>query len=222
MVDIAKQHFVIARFADYCAYTRPYPHGVTDPVHYLLEKLGELEEPLNVLKQGILEGHMKRFFSEAAAGVSEAQAADFRSVLEGYLAPADFVDVCFHLMEPAGLKDPGRLKLAVECARRMRAARLIDEEAKPEERRSKLYKRLSLELTKRLGFDKLEEVRARRPLDARRLRMLLRRARRETAEYATVFHFPASPDDTFTPFIIPRVESLVAVNRRFLRSLRMR
>lgn len=222
MTDVRHQHFVIARFADYCDFSRPFPPGLCDPVSGLLAKLTELEGPLNLLKQGILEGHLRRFFKEVPAGITDEAAADFRSVLEGYLAPGDYADACFHLMDHAALKDPGRLKLAMQCIAPMKAVRLIDEEAKPEEKRSKLYKRLVLELTKRLGFDRLEEVRVRKPLTEQRLRMILRRARRETAEYAAVFHFPVTPDDTFTPFIIPRVEALVAVNRRFLRSLRTR
>jgi hypothetical protein len=127
MVDVRHQHFVIARFADYCAFSRPYPPDVSDPVGSLLLKLAELEGPLNLLKQGILEGHLKHFFKEAVAGVTQERAADFRSVLEGYLTPGDFADASFHLMDPAALQDPGRLKLAMECISPMKAVRLIDE-----------------------------------------------------------------------------------------------
>ncbi|MDE2293186.1 MAG: hypothetical protein KGL53_13980 [Elusimicrobia bacterium] len=223
MADVRLQHFVIARFADYCDFARPYPDGVRDPVQWLLSKLSELEGPLVQLKQELLEEHCRRILKKAAEdGVGEAEAADFRSLLEGYLSPGDFADAAFHLMDPAGLKDLARLKAAEGFFKGLHAARLTDEEDKPPERQSALYKRLTKELYGRLGLDTLELVRRRRPLTLRRLKMILRRCRRETAEYAAVFHFPVNPDDTFTPFILPRVEALAAANRRFLRTLRTR
>lgn len=222
MVDVRLQHFVIARFADYCAFDRPLPADSGGPVLYLLQKLDELEGPLCELKQGLFESQCKHMLKRAADGVTPEEAADFRSVLEGYLAPADFYDASFHLMEPHRLKEPEALKRAAALFSGLKAAALRDEEARPEEKRSALYKRLTGDLYKRLGLEALETVKRRRPLTPRRLRMIVRRCRRETAEYAAVFHFPVRPDDTFTPFIIPRIEALVCVNRRFLRTLQVR
>lgn len=222
MVDVRLQHFVIARFADYCDYHRPPAPDGSPPALALLQKLEELEGPLRELKQGLFESQWKHLLKRAAAGISAEEAADFRSVLEGYLSTSDFYDASFHLMEPARLKDPAALKLATGLFSGLKAVCLLDEEDLPPERHSALFKRLTGDLYRRLGFDRLEAVRARRPLTARRARMLLYRCRRETSEYATVFHFPVRSDDTFTPFIIPRIEALVSVNRRFLRSLRVR
>lgn len=223
MVDLSRQSFVVARFADYCAYSRPQPPGTGHPVFYLLEKLAELEEPMYLLKQELYEGAWKRFLKKAAdAGVTAAEAADLRSSLEGFLSAADFVDAAFHLMDPEGLKDPARRKAAEACLSGLKAARFVAEEDKPEEARSKAWRRLTGDISKRLGLELLETVRRRRPLTERRVRMLLRRLRFATADYAAVFHCPTSPEDTFSPYILPRIEALVAVNRRFLRGLRTR
>lgn len=222
MVDVRLQHFVIARFADYCAYRRPIPGETAAPVLYLLQKLDELEGPLRELKQSLFESQWKHFLKRAAAGVTDTEATDFRSVLEGYLSLGDLADASFHLMEPVRLKDPSAMKMAVDLFSRLKAQSLIEEESKPEERRSALHKRLTGDLYRRLDFATLDRVRQHKPLTPRRLRMILRRCRRATADFAAVFHFPVSPEDTFTPFIIPRVEALVCVNRRFLLGLRTR
>ena len=223
MVDLSRQTFVVARFADYCSFSRPYPRGESDPVRYLLAKLAELEEPMYLLKQDLYDNAWKRFLKKAAAeGVTAEETTDLRSTLEGYLAPGDFFDASFHLMDAAGLKDPARRKLAQDCLSKLKAERLTEEEERPPEKQSKLFRKLTEDMTKRLRLDILETVRRRKPLTLRRLLMLLRRLRFETAEYAAVFHCPTSPDDTFNPFILPRIEALVAVNRRFLRTLRTR
>lgn len=223
MVDLSRQSFVVARFADYCAFSRPQPPRTGHPVFYLLEKLAELEEPMYLLKQDLYTGAWTRFMKKAAAdGVTAEEAADLRSALEGFLSAADFVDAAFHLMDPAGLKDPARRRAAESCLAGLKAARFIAEEERPPEERSKPWRRLTDDVSKRLNIELLETVRRRKPLTERRLRMLLRRLRFETAEYAAVFHCPTSPEDTFSPYILPRIEALVAVNRRFLKGLRTR
>lgn len=223
MVDLSRQTFVIARFADYCAFSRPYPRGASTPAQYLLDKLAELEEPMYQLKQELYDRAWQHFLKKAAeTGVTNEEATDLRSTLEGYLSPTDFFDASYHLMDPAGLKDPGRRKLAADCLSRLKAERLTAEEDRPPEKQSKLFRKLTEEMTKRLRLDLLHTVRQRKPLTLRRMLMVLRRLRFETAEYAAVFHCPTSPDDTFSPFILPRIEALVSVNRRFLKTFRTR
>ncbi|TBR22702.1 hypothetical protein EPO15_07510 [bacterium] len=223
MVDLSRQTFVVARFADYCSYSRPYPAGENNPVRYLLNKLDELEEPMYQLKQDLFESSWRRFFKKAAeTGVTQEDATDLRAHIEGFLGPGDYPDAAYHLMDATGLKDAGRRKLAVDCFSRLKAVKLTYEEELPPERQSKLFRKLTDEMTKRLKLDVLDTVRKRKPLTLRRMLMLLRRLRFETAEYAAVFHCPTSPDDTFNPFILPRIEALVSVNRRFLRTLRTR
>ena len=212
----------MARFADYCAYSRPYPEGVRDPVSWLWGKLQEIEEPTYVLKQQTLDSHCQHFLKKAAHSPKPEAVTEFRALLEGYVTGGDFAVASFHLMSPAELKDPGRLKMLTQCLNGLKVARLLDEENQPEERQGAFYKHLVVGIYKRLRFDQLDTVRRRKPLTLRRLRMLLRRCRFETANYAAVFHFPMNPEDTFTPFILPRVEALVAANRRFLRTLRTR
>jgi hypothetical protein len=65
----------------------------------------------------------------------------------------------------------------------------------------------------RLGFNILERAVEHRPMNALRLR-------RRTAEYAAVLHFPKHAQNTFTPFILPRVETLIGAKQRGLRGNR--
>ncbi|MFH1725889.1 MAG: hypothetical protein ABII00_14870 [Elusimicrobiota bacterium] len=221
MLDVRNQSFVIARLADYCDYRGRYRSDIDDPIVYMWEKLRELENPMYDLKQQLLMEAACGFFWKVHDGqATEGRLADFKQLLDGYLSPGDFADAAFHLADLGHLADKERMKTAVEFFKRLKAHRLLDEEDKPEEDRSKNWRRLVDDIYKRLQFDLLERVRRRRPLTARRLNVLIRRCRYNTAEYCTVFHFPIHPGDTFTPFIVPRVEALIAANQRFLRQLR--
>lgn len=221
MVDFKNQQFVLARLADYCDY-RVRIQSVRDPVLYMWEKLKELEEPLLALKQQIFEEAAADFFWKIRRRtLREEELADFKQVLDAYLGPGDFADAMFHLADLAPLlEDEERFRDAVGFFRGLRAARRLDEEDKPPERRRPEWDRIVSDLMTRFGFDVLERSVDHKPMNARRLRFLLRRLRRETAEYAAVLHFPKHEKDTFTPFILPRVEALIAANRRVLRRIR--
>jgi len=221
MIDFSKQQFVLARLADYCDY-RTRIQSARDPVLYMWEKLKELDGPLQALKQEI--------FTEAAAAflwkvrrkeLAGEDIADFKQLMDAYLGPGDFADSMFHLGDPAALVDnEERFRGAVNFFRGVKVTRLLDEEEKPPERRRAQWDRIVSDLMNRLGFDILERSVDHRPMNARRLRFLLRRLRRQTAEYSIVLHFPKHAQDTFTPFILPRVEALIAANQRVLRAIR--
>ncbi|MFC1679563.1 hypothetical protein ACFL2T_05075 [Elusimicrobiota bacterium] len=220
MVEVRNQHFVIARLADYCDFHHGFGSDVRDPVLYMWEKLKEIEGPMYSLKQDLLRDAISDFFRRLGEGeVSEDEIADFKQLLDGYLRPGDFADAVFHLHPPA-LADQQQRRMAEDFFRDVTAHRMIEEENKPEDRRNPNWKRLVADIYRRLELDLLDKVRKHKPLSHRRLRFILRRCRFNTAEYCTVFHFPVHPGDTFTPFIVPRVEALVAANMRFLRNLR--
>ncbi|HBL16972.1 MAG: hypothetical protein A2X36_00560 [Elusimicrobia bacterium GWA2_69_24] len=221
MVDARLQQFIIARLADYCAYRCGFQRGVPDPILYMWEKLREIEGPMYALKDQLLAEAIAAFFRELDGGrIGARELTDFLQLLDGYLHPGDFADAAFHL-DLESLADPGRRKAAREFfLRNLRAHRLLDEDAKPEAQRNPNWRRLVAEIERRLGLDLLDRSRGHKPLTERRLRFLLRRCRMNTAEYCAVFHFPLHPGDNFTPFIMPRVEALVAANRRFLRGFR--
>ena len=68
------------------------------------------------------------------------------------------------------------------------------------------------------GFriDRLGTVLVRKPPTAQRKAMVLRRVRRNVAEYCCVVRIPTDSQDAFTPFMLPRIEALIAANLRFL------
>lgn len=215
-VDLRHQFFIIARLADYCDFRRPPPTAGEDPVGYLLRKISETDRPLRELKQELLSGAVERFLREHREGIPpEESFVELRQTLDRFLSPGDFADAAFHLC-PQAFADPGRREWSQRCLRGLKARCLLSEEEKPEERRDPAWEKLVSEIGSRLGFPVLEKLVARKPMTRRRLRAVLRRCRLETAEYCSVFRVPLRPDDTFTPFILPRVEALLAANRRLL------
>jgi len=219
MAELRLQNFVIARLSEYCSFRQPLALA-DDPVQYLWGKLREIEQPMYELKQQMLSDAVRSFLKRASTvGVNESELADFKQYLESNLDPGDFVDAVF-LLDMPSLLDPKRRKLIEEFLLRINAYQRLHEEIKPEAQRSKSWERLVGDISRRLSLDQLERVLRHRPLTERRMRFILRRLRFDTADYCAVFHFPVSPDDTFTPFILPRVEALIAANQRFLRLLR--
>lgn len=219
MADLSLQNFVIARISEYCDFHDSFD-DVNDPILYLWEKLKEIEEPMYKLKQQLLDDSAASFLSRTSRGqLTEDLLADFKQLLESFLAPGDFVDAVF-MLEMSAFADPERKKLIEEFLRSAKAGKMLDEEDKPEEKMNKRWRVLVGELYARLAFPLGEQVAARKRMTARRMRFILRRARFNAADYCAVFRFPVNPDDTFTPFILPRVEALVAANQRFLKRLR--
>jgi len=220
MADHTTQKFIIARLADYCDFRQGFGMDIQDPVLYMWEKLKELEDPLYSLKQELLVDASILFFTHVRdKQTTETELADYKQLLDGYLSGGDFADALFHL-DLDHLSERSRLKTAVEFFKTLQAHRLLDEEMRPEAQRSANWNRLVGDLYRRLELALLETVMRRKPMSFERLRFMLRRCRRNTADYCAVFHFPLHPGDTFTPFIVPRVEALIAANRRFLVALR--
>lgn len=221
MADIQKQNFVIARLADYCRYSQSFENaGIQDPISYLWNKLGEIDEPLTSLKQEIYLDSTRSFFGKLSRGdMPESELPDYLQFLDNTLSRGDYVDAAFHL-DWKNLSDEARRKDAFEFLQDLSAHSRFEEEAKPPERRNKDWEKLVSDIYKRLGFDTIEKCHAHKPLSARRLRFLLRRMRFHSADFCAVFRFPINEKDTFTPFILPRVEGLIAANRRVLKILR--
>ncbi len=220
MVDLSLQNFVVARLSEFCNYGKPLdPERVPDPIGYLWEKLGETEAPLAKLKQQLLQDAVGAFLKKTTVSANEL--ADFKQLLDGYLAPGDFADAAF-MLEEAALKDPERRKPIETFLKEAKAHSLLEEEKKPAAKQGRNWKRIVGDIYQRLGYPLIEKLIARKKPDARRLSFILRRCRFNAAEFCTVFRFPRGPEDAFTPFILPRVEGLIGANRRMLKKLRGR
>ena len=102
----------------------------------------------------------------------------------------------------------------------VRPTNLFLEERKTAGQRSPSWDKLVGELYRRLDLQLLGAVLERKPRTPQRKSMVLRRVRRNVAEYCSVVRIPVDAQDTFTPFMLPRIEALIAANLRFLRKYR--
>jgi hypothetical protein len=221
VVDITQQNFVIARLADYCDFSKDHSASDTrDPISYLWYKLQEIEPPLLALKQGLLTDAVDGFFCDLAKNqATPDKLADFMQLLDSYLARGDFADAAFYL-DLSYLKNIENRKEAEKFLRSVKAYNSINEEDKEPEKRNPNWERIVGDIYKRLEFPTIEKCHNRKPLTERRLRFFVRRIRFQSSDYCAVFRFPANHGDTFSPFMLPRVEGLIAANRRILHVVR--
>jgi hypothetical protein len=221
MADLTLQNFVIARLADYCDFRQRWSEDMRrDPIGRLMRKLEETAKPIATLKQQLLDDTTDSFIDRLRAGDTDAAAlADYKQFLDAYLKPGDFADAAFHL-DLKNLKQAAQAKHASEFLPELKAYQLLGEQDAAPQQASKTYIRIVGEIYNRLDFPCIERLATRCELTTQRLRFLLRRCRFNAFEYSTVFRFPTHAGDGFTPFILPRVEGLIAANRQLLTALR--
>lgn len=213
-INPTHQLVILARLAEFCEY-RKHAWQDADAWTYMRRKLRETEAPLASMKSELLAATGQRLLEEIKAGPLDAErCADFKTLFERLLAPGDFADIAIHL-EPG--QDPKRMaEFCSQVLSQVKPHHAFIEENKPVERRSPTWERLVTELHKRIGIDQLDAILQRKPRTDRRRAYVLRRLRRNVAEYCTVVRIPKDPADTFTPFMLPRIEGLIAANLRFL------
>lgn len=215
VVNPTHQLVILARLSEYCQYRAWVARDGQDPWDYMRQKLLQTEEALSGLKKDLLAATRAGLLAEMRSGnLDEERCGDYKVLFERLLSRGDFVDLALHLLPPG---NDARAIAAVEGV--LRSAKPSDpfaEERKPPAERNPAWEKLVGQLYGRLGLDLLGRVLARRPRTARRKAAALRRVRRNVAEYCTVMHLPTSPSETFTPFMLPRVEGLIAANLRFL------
>lgn len=218
MANLTLQCVVIARLADYCDF-RGMPKDVRDPLRYLWDKLKEAEEPLYQFKQELYQDAVSHFMRRAESGeLKEPDYPEFLGLLDQYLAPVDCADALFHIT-PQRMADKKARLWASQVLGGLRVHRLLDEELLPPEKRRAACERLVGEIFRRLEFEDIAAVHERKPLTARRLRFIVRRIRLTTADYCILLRCPSGPEDTFTPFMLPRIEAVFAANKRLLRRI---
>lgn len=218
-LDPSHQLFIMARLGELCRFQGATLHHEPDPWSYMRRKLYETESALAGLKEDLFRETNRRLLKELEDGAFDGErCADYKTLYEKLLGPGDFADLAIHL-EPG--RDP--LQRAEWCRRllsQMKPTHLFLEERKPVERRGMAWEKLVVELYCRLDLDRLAEILTRKPRTARRKALVLRRLRRNVAEYCSVVRIPTDPRDTFTPFMLPRVEALIAASLRFLDTYR--
>jgi hypothetical protein len=210
--DPTPQLIIVARLSEYCQF-RGIRKYEADPWEFMLRKLQETEEPLASFKGALFRKTRENLLGEIAAGALAAErCSDYRLLFERLLCPGDFADAAIHLSPGA----PNQAEALRQVLDHVQPATLFTEERKPEGERSPSWDRLVGELYRRLDLDRMGAVMARKPPTAARKAMVLRRVRSNVAEYCSVVRIPTDPRDTFTPFMLPRIEALIAANLRFL------
>jgi hypothetical protein len=210
----AHQAYILARLSEFCRYQGAVARMDGNPWEYMRQKLIQVEPELAAMKNELLAATKRKILTDLkAAPLDGEQAADFRVLLERLLSRGDFVDAAMHIEAGSGVKAAPMVEMVLS---RAVATHAFIEERRAAGERNPSWDKLVDELTRRLELDGLEKVMKHKPRNPRRKRMVLRRLRRNVAEYCTVVRIPVSADDTFTPFMLPRIEALIAACLRFL------
>jgi hypothetical protein len=216
MPDITPQLVIVTRLAEYCQF-KTIAQYEADPWEFMLRKLQEIKEPLAALKENLFQTSREKLLGELSGGTLNAErCADYKLLFERLLSPGDFADVAIHLFPNA----PNQAECLRQILSQVRPTDLFIEELKAKGERSPSWDKLVGELSRRLDLDRLGGVLGRKPWTPRRKAMVLRRVRRNVAEYCCLVRIPTKPEDTFTPFMLPRIEAVIAANLRFLRQYR--
>jgi hypothetical protein len=216
----AHQLTIIMRLNDFCRWGRTMRHHEHDEWNYMREKLLATEDALTSLKTELLEATGRALLAEMGKGeMTEERYADYRHLMERLLSRGDYVDVAVHLTT-AGGGSPAAINWLGGLIAGLKPTTLFVEEKKPLADRSASWEKLVNEMSKRVGLDLLAAVLEHKPITPKRRSTILRRLRQDVKEYCAVVSIPMDAKDTFTPFMLTRIEALIAANLRFLNKYR--
>lgn len=218
-INPTHQLVILARLSEYCQYRGATLSHEKDAWGYMRRKLSELQEPVTNLKKELFAATSAALLRELREGINEERFSDFKVLFERLLSPGDFADLAIHLTTQ-GASSEARLRAVSQILSQIKPNTLFLEESKPPEQRSPALEKLISQLYARLDFDRLGEILKRKPRTPRRKAYVLRRVRRNVAEYCSVLRIPTDPSDTFTPFMLPRIEGVIAANLRLLNKYR--
>lgn len=218
-INPTHQLVILARLSEYCQYRGATLTHEKDAWGYMRRKLSELQEPVAGLKQDLFTITSAALLKELKEGMNEERFIDFKVLFERLLAPGDFADLAIHLTT-RGTSPAAQIQAVGQILSQVKPNTLFLEESKPLEQRSPAWEKLISQLYTRLDFDRLGEILKRKPRTARRKAYVLRRVRRNVSEYCSVLRIPTDPGDTFTPFMLPRIEGVIAANLRLLNKYR--
>lgn len=215
-INAAHQLVILTRLSEFCQYRQTTLSARENPWEFMRRKLADTEASMWNLKNELLAATTRKLLEEMKrGGLLEERCIDFKVLLERLLSPGDFADIAIHLTSE-NPNPGGTLSLVSQLVGQIKPHTLFEEEKKPPEARSPAGEKLISDIHKRLDLDLMAKVLKRKPKTSRRKAYILRRIRRNVAEYCAVLHIPTDPSDTFTPFMLPRVEALIVANLRFL------
>lgn len=213
----SNQLVIQARLSEFCSFHQRMLAHVSDPWTFMREKLQQTEAPLTAMKRELLDRTRNQLLEELKQGkLTEERYSDYRLLFERLVSRGQFVDVAVHL----GAAPPPSLELLKPALSSLKVHTSFDEERAAPGERDPSREKIVKELHGRLGLDLLEKVMARKKKNPRRRASVLRRLRKNVLEYCTVVRIPVSAADTFTPFMLPRIEALIGACLRFLTQYR--
>ena len=169
------------------------------------------------LKDDIFQSVREQLCAEFKGGdLSADRCAAYRAAFERLLSAGDFADVAIHLFPGT----PNQEESLKPLLSQVRPTNLFAEERKPAGTRSPAWEKLVDAMSRRLDLERLGAVLGRKKMTPGRQALVLRRVRRNVAEYCSVVRIPTSAEESFTPFMLPRIEALIAANLRFLQTYR--
>ncbi|MCR4293894.1 MAG: hypothetical protein NUW21_00045 [Elusimicrobia bacterium] len=206
---------LLARLGEAASYPAAVRSYETDPWSYMRRKLGDCAGPLRDYKRSLYEQATTRLLEDLRESFLKPGALmDHKETFEKLLTPDVYADLSFHL-EPGG--DPKARREAVkDVLSHAKIKTLFDTEALPPERRGKPWQTMVADAAGRLELDRLKELLDRAPRTERRRAYVVRRARRNFAEFMTVTRSESGLREEITLFVLTRVEAAVAALLRFL------
>ncbi len=209
------QNVILARLHEFCRFQGSVLHFEKDPWEYMRRKLLEIEAPLFAYKSALLEHVRTRMVRELRnEKINPARCVEIKARLDRLLSPGDFADAAIHLSEND--MSPARLKNALSILKSVRPWNPFHEERLQPQDRSPAWEKLVMEHYDRLGFDLLSRIMKRVPRPKRRTRSALRKVRVRVADFCAVIKVPENPGEDITPFMLSRIEALIAASLRFL------
>lgn len=206
---------LLARLSEAASWSGKVREYEPDPWGYLRRKLAETEAPFRELRRARFEAARAGLLHDLREPFLKPGALlDHKETLENLLPSADFADLSFHLSP--GIDPRSRHDGAAQVLAHARLRTSFDLETLPPERRPKEWERLVVQMEERLDLDLLRAVLARRARTPFRLNMAARRLRRGLAEYLTMTRHEQGSREELTPFVLTRLEALVAALRRFV------
>lgn len=206
---------LLARLAEAASWGGLVREYEPDAWGYLRRKLAETEAPFRELRALQFEEARRRLLEDLREPFLKPGALmDHKETLERLLSPADFADLSFHLA-PGG--DPkARREGAASVLAHAKLRSFFEVERLPPERRPKDWQSLVALMEERLGLATLRAVLDRGERTPLRLNMTARRVRRRLAEFLAVTRHEQGSREELTPFVLTRLEALVAALLRFL------
>lgn len=209
---------LLARLSEATRWDEAVRRHEDDPRAYLRRKLRETEGPLRAHKDAVYREACGRLLADLKMPLLRPGALqEHKEAFEAMLTLSDYADLSFHL-EPGGDR-AARHDAAAKILAHARPRNLFDQEALPPERRGKPWEALVAETGRRLGLEDLSKTLSRKPATAQRRAMVLRRARRNLAEYLAVTRGELGVREEISPFMLGRVEAAIAAMLRFVETI---